>query len=355
MYSGTIIRGVVKIITSEERVIKAIKHEEIDRVPTFEWLIDKKVIDGLYPGLTYEEFVYKMDLDAICFDRLDYKVEQIGENLFRDEWGMVKQKSDEEHTVPVSGPIKTLKDLDSYIPPDPDAPERYLTFEKCLENNKGRKAVILHLNDVFSIPSRLMTFEDFMVSIIDEPSLVEGLIDMTIEVNLKMAKQAVKRGLKIIYTGDDFAYNSGPMMNPKVFNEIFAPRLKKVMNGYKDLGLLVIKHTDGNIKPILEPIIESGIDCLDPIDPIAGMDLAEMKRKYGKKISLKGNVDCSQTLTFGSVEETIEETKRCISIAAPGSGYILSSSNSIHSKVKPENFMAMIDTVKEFGAYPIRI
>jgi hypothetical protein len=202
-----------------------------------------------------------------------------------------------------------------------------------------------------TIESHVAEYEEFMMSISDEPKLVEGLIDMSIEVNLQMAKEAVKRGVKIIYTGDDYAYNNGPMMSPTTFKKIFYLRLCKVMKGYKDLGLYVIKHTDGNIMPIIDMIVDSGIDCLDPIDPLAGMNLAEIKRKYGNRIALKGNVDCAQTLTFGSIQDTIEETKKCLLAASGGGGYILSSSNSIHSKVRPENFKAMVDTAKEFGRY----
>jgi len=341
-------------MNSEERIIKAIRHEEIDRVPTFEWLISNNVIQALYPGDTIDDFIYHMGIDAVCPD-LDYETVKIDDTNFRDEWGMIKRYSAEEHSVPVSGPIKTMEDLNRYIPPEPRKPSRYKTLEAKLERHRGQKAVILHLNDVFSLPSRLMTFEDFMVAISEEPELVEGLIDLTVEVNLQMAKEAVKRGVKIIYTGDDYAYNSGPMMSPRAFEQIFAPRLKKVMQGYKDLGLYVIKHCDGNIMTIIDLMVDSGIDCLDPIDPVAGMDLAHIKKKYGKRIAIKGNVDCAGTLTFKSVEETVEETKNCLRIAAPGSGYILSSSNSIHSRVKPENFKAMIDTVLKYGTYPINV
>jgi uroporphyrinogen decarboxylase len=141
------------------------------------------------------------------------------------------------------------------------------------------------------------------------------------------------------------------MVSPQKFREVFYPELKRVTTGYKELGLLVIKHTDGNIMPILDMIIDSGFDCIDPIDPIAGMDLKQMKDDYGDKVCLKGNVDCSQTLSFKTESETIEETKSCLNIAMPGGGYILSSSNSIHSAVKPQNYLAMIDTLKKFGKY----
>jgi uroporphyrinogen decarboxylase len=114
---------------------------------------------------------------------------------------------------------------------------------------------------------------------------------------------------------------------------------------------LTIKHTDGNIMPIIDMIIDSNIDCLDPIDPLAGMDLKLIKKTYGDKIALKGNVDCAHTLTFKSVEETVEETKQCLEIGMVGGRYIISSSNTIHSEVKPENYHAMIETIKAFGVY----
>lgn len=337
-----------------ERVIKALKLEEPDRVPTFEWEIDKKVINAITPGKTISEFVYAMDIDGFCAD-LNYKTEKIDETLFQDEWGIVKRDTGEAHTFPVDGPIKSKKDLDKYIPPDPKDPERYRTLENYLRNYGKDKAVILHLNDVWSIPSRLMPFEDFILNIVEEPDFIKALVNMAVDVNIEMAKEAVKRGARIAFTGDDFAYNSGPLCSPGMFKEIFAPALKRCVHAYKDLGLYVIKHTDGNIMPIIDMIVDAGFDCLDPIDPIAGMDLEFIKKKYGRRIAIKGNVNCAYTLATGTVEETIVETKKCLKIAAPGGGYILSSSNSIHSSVKPENYIAMLDTLKEFGTYPLAV
>jgi uroporphyrinogen decarboxylase len=108
------------------------------------------------------------------------------------------------------------------------------------------------------------------------------------------------------------------------------------------------------IWPLMDMIVDSGIDCLDPIDPVAGMDLAEVKQKFGRRIALKGNVDCSHLMTLGTPEQVAAATRDALRIGAPGGGFILSSSNSIHSSVKPENYMAMLRTLKEFGTYPIR-
>lgn len=337
-------------MTSEQRVLGALKHELIDRVPTFEWLTSRKVIDGLCPGKSYEDFVEEMDIDGVVVD-LNYDKKWIDEITYKDEWGMIKQTSEEEHSMPIDGPIRTMADLHNYVPPTVDVDKRYKTMESAISRFEGNRAVILHLNDVFSIPSRLMPFNEFMMKLALEPKLIQAIIEMTVDTNLALAKEAVRHGCKIVFTGDDYAYNSGPMMSPATFKEVFYPGLKRVMRGYKDLGLFVIKHSDGNIMPILDMILDTDIDCIDPIDPIAGMDLAYMKQTYGDRFAIKGNVDCAQTLTFGSVQDVIEETKRCIDIASSGSGYILSSSNSIHSKVKPENYKAMVETVQEYGRY----
>jgi len=168
-----------------------------------------------------------------------------------------------------------------------------------------------------------------------------------------MAKEVAARGVRIVYTGDDYAGDTGPLMSPSHFRSLFAPGLRRVIGGFKELGLLVIKHTDGLLWPIIDMIVDSGIDCLDPIDPVAGMDLREVKEKYGKRIALKGNVDCAHLMTLGTPAQVVAATKEALRTGGPGGGYILSSSNSIHSMVKPENYMAMLDTLKEFGSYPI--
>ena len=116
---------------------------------------------------------------------------------------------------------------------------------------------------------------------------------------------------------------------------------------------MTIKHSDGDIKPLLEMILDAPLDCLDPIDPGGGLDIGEMKQQYGDRCAMKGNVDCAHTLTFGSVADTVAETKEVIRKAAAGGGLILCSSNSIHSKVKPGNYLAMWNAIRAYGKYPI--
>jgi uroporphyrinogen decarboxylase len=339
-------------MNSEERLIKTLRREEVDRVPHFEWIVDTHVIEAISPGSTYEDFVYEYDLDAICVT-LDYTQEEIEPGVFRDEWGVLKKYISEDHSIPVQGCIKSQQDFRRYEPPDPHAQERFHSVEAAVARYAGQKAIILHLNDVVSIPRNLMGYQEFLMATAIDPELIMELAQFSAEYNLILAKEAVNRGVNIIYTGDDFAYNSGPLVSPRSFRKLFYPGLCKVIRGFKDLGLYVMKHTDGDIMSIIDMIVDSGIDCLDPLDPIAGMKLQEIKHKYGEQIALKGNVDCAQTLSFGTTEEVIAETKQCLRDGAPGGGYILSSSNTIHSSVKPENYLAMLEMLKMYGNYPI--
>ena len=338
-------------MTSEERVLCVLQRGQPDRVPHFEWLVDRRVREALCPGIhDPNEFAVQIGQDAVIVDPI-FKKERVGTNGWLSEWGYISQDTAEEHGIEVESPIKTLADFERYTPPDPHEPWRFAAVEDTVQKYKGHKAVIVHLNDVFSLPRYLMGMQDLLMAIVMEPELVKALVEMSVALNLELAKEVARRGAKIVYTGDDYAYNKGPLMSPKHFREFFYPGLCRVMRGYKELGLYTIKHTDGNLWPILDMIIDSGIDCLDPIDPQAGMDLGEVKAKYGGRVALKGNVDCAQLMTFGTPQEVVEATKEALCKGMPGGGFILSSSNSIHSSVKPENYAAMLQTLRECGTY----
>jgi len=339
-------------LTSVERVMRVLRREEPDRIPHFEWIIDHKVRDAICPGAGMEEFTVRMELDAVV-TAPDIRKDRIDQNRYRNEWGVVLETNSEEHGFPVEGPIHSLEDLRNYTPPDPHAPGRYNSLQRLVKRYKGVIAIGVHLNDVFSIPRYLCGFEGLMIALVEEPELVRSLVALSVEMNLAMAREVARYGADFVFTGDDYASADRPFMSPKVFREFFYPGLRQVVAGFHEAGLPVIKHTDGNIRPLLEMILDSGIDCLDPIDPIAGMDLCEMKQRHGSRIALKGNVDCAQTLTFASERDVVEETKAVIAKAGKNGGLIVSSSNSIHSSVKPGNYLAMWNAVRMFGKYPL--
>jgi uroporphyrinogen decarboxylase len=305
------------------------------------------------PGGSMEEFTVRMGLDAMLTSP-DFITEQLSPDTFKNEWGCIIEKGQEQHSTTLEGPIQSLEDFKNYTPPDPYAPHRYESLKKIVAKYKGKYAIGVHLNDVLSIPRNLMGFEQLMMAFA-QPELIKGLVDMSVKVNIELAKEAARLGADFVFTGDDYASTESLFISPSMFEEYLYPGLKEVVAGFHACGMPVIKHTDGNIHAILDMLIDSGIDCLDPIDPVAGMDIDMIKKKYGDKVAIKGNVDCAETLTFGSVEDVIKETLDVIKKAAHGGGFILSSSNSIHSAVKPENYLAMLNTVRAYGNYPIKL
>ena len=342
-------------LTSAERVMRVLARREPDRVPHFEWLIARNVREALYPGgCTHNEFAVRMGHDAILVDP-DFVKTQVGPTRWRTEWGYVVDYGQEEHGVEVESPIHTMADFARYTPPDPYAPGRYASLEKAVREFKGKMAIGVHLNDVFSIPRNLMSMQELLMAIACEPELVAAVVNLSVEINLKMAREVAARGADFVWTGDDYAGNAGPLMSPDHFRRLFWPGLKRVAAGFKELGLPFIKHCDGNIWPIIDMMVDAGISCLDPIDPQGGMDLADVKAKFGHRVAVKGNVDCAMTLTYGTTDDVAAATKEALRKGAPGGGYILSSSNSIHSAVKPENYRAMLDTLRRFGRYPISL
>jgi uroporphyrinogen decarboxylase len=342
----------MKELTSVERVQRVLRREEPDRIPHFEWSIDRKVREAICPGCSMEEFTVRMGLDAIL-TAPNYASEQVGPRRFRNEWGTIIEYSEEEYGFPVEGPIKTMADLDRYTPPKPGAPGRFASLEELVSRHKGKLAIGVHLNDVLSIPRNLMGFENLMAAFVEQPELVRALVDLSVQSNLALAKEAAIRGADFLWTGDDYASTERPFVSPRMFREVLYPGLKRVVSGFKETGLPMIKHTDGNITPLLEMIVDSGIDCLDPIDPLAGLDIGEIKRQYGGRVALKGNVNCAQTLTFATEQQVVDETISVIQQASQGGGLIVSSSNSIHSGVKPGNYLAMLKTIHQHGKYPI--
>lgn len=147
---------------------------------------------------------------------------------------------------------------------------------------------------------------------------------------------------------DDLAWNKAPFISPKVFREFFLPHMKEVAQTIKKPWVF---HSDGNIAPILEDLIELNMDALHTIQPDV-MDISEVKEKYGDKLCLTGNTDLHYTLTRVTTEYVTSEVEERIRAAGKNGGYIISSAMTLADYCKPENVLAMADAIKDYGEYP---
>lgn len=345
----------LKIMTNYERAEKALKREAPDKVPIFELVIDSRVIEGICPGYGYADFVEKYDFDIVLTGTpsSNYRKVMLDEKskTFRDEWGVIRRYSDQTVPFPIEGPIKSEKDIEGYTPADPLDPMRFFQLEGLLKRFKGKKMVGMHVHDAFSYPAYLRGMDNLLLDIIERPDLVKQLIKIGVEHTRVLMEKAKEIGADLFVFGDDYAGNHGPLMSPKHFEEFFLPGMKELVAIAKSLGAYTIKHTDGNINSILEMITDTGIDGIHPLDPEAGMNIGEVKEKYGNKICVIGNIDTGKILTESTKDVVTEAVRRTIKNIAPGGGYIVASANSIHSHVKPENYKVMLEAVRKYGNY----
>ena len=181
------------------------------------------------------------------------------------------------------------------------------------------------------------------------------LMKKHVEFNVELAKECFKYGGDVVWIGDDFACNLGTFINPQDMKEYYFPLLKwQVKELKKSLGVPVILHSDGDLTDVMDMIIDTGVDAVMALQPFCGMDIRYLKEKYGKKITLWGNINISDLLEFGNTSEVRTVVKETIKIAAPGGRFILSTSNSpAIPSIPTENILSMYEAAEEYGYYPI--
>jgi uroporphyrinogen decarboxylase len=294
-------------------------------------------------------------MNRSSWSRDNVKLMDEEKGTFRDKWGVIRAFGPESTPMPIEGPIKHPEDLRHYTPPDPNADDVLGHLPEVIDRFKGRKAVTAICRDAFFNPAFLRGMSNYLMDMIENPRLVHQLVDICLGYDIPAMQRMVAAGVDVVVFGDDYADTQSTLMSPKHFQEFVLPGLKRCVDAAHEAGAYVVKHTDGNIMPIIDMIVDTGIDGLNPLEPPAGMDIGLIKHRYGDRLALIGNIDCGSLLCEAPAEEVRRVTRRTIEVAAPGGGYCLSSSNSIHSSVRPENFLAMVETLREFGHYPIGV
>ena len=176
------------------------------------------------------------------------------------------------------------------------------------------------------------------------------VIDEQLERNMVQAVAWIEHlpedhGIVAVFSGDDIAFKSGPLLSPAWFREHYMPRFKPIMDAYHRRGIIVNFHSDGDLMPIMDDLVEAGIDMLNPIEVAAGMDVAELHRRYPKLV-FAGAIDVSALLPFGAPDEVRDATVKAIE---DSEGQIMvGSSTELQHVVPLDNFLAMRDAVLNY-------
>jgi len=339
-------------MNSYDRVMTTFKHKEPDRVPVVELDVAPSVFKALMPEATSECDFQGKYLDMVNANNY-YNTRPVGTNMLIDEWGISYKIIGNDSCFPAAPAFSIDDNFLDYNLPDPRADHRFGFLDQNVKKYRGEKAISFTQRAFFLWAEAMLGFEELLINMKLNPERIHKLFDILLDYNVTMAVCAVNKGAEIVCETDDYAYNTGPFFGLDVFEEFIFPRLKRFVDSVHKAGALVVKHTDGNIMPILPGIIDCGFDGIHSIDPLAGMDIGEVKRLYGDKLVLIGNIEPGNLLGLGSKEEVAQAVREAIDKAGRGGGYIVSSSNGIISIVKPENYRTMLETVYEYGKYSV--
>ncbi len=210
--------------------------------------------------------------------------------------------------------------------------------------------IIISGDATFSIPDGSSMVE-FSYRLFDEPDTVKALADTRVANALKRAGRFQEHGgVDGFALCADYCLNNGPFLSPDQFGEFVTPYLTRLIKGYRDMGFYTIKHTDGNIMPIIDQLLEANPHGLHSLDPQAGVDIAVVKKKYGDKVCLIGNVNCG-LLQTGTEENVVNSTRYSLKHGMPGGGYIFSTSNCIYTGMPLSRYELMLDIWRKEGNY----
>jgi uroporphyrinogen decarboxylase len=184
----------------------------------------------------------------------------------------------------------------------------------------------------------------------DKPEEVKAEAQRRVDDALEEAHKLQGKGLDGFALCADYCFNTGPFLRPEVFAEVVTPYLKQLIGGYREMGFYTIKHTDGNIMPILDQLVDCEPDALHSLDPQGGIDIREVKALYGDRVCLCGNVNCG-LIDTGTDEEYLASARYALTHGMPGGGYIFSTSNCIYTGMRLERYERILDLWREVGNY----
>ncbi len=234
---------------------------------------------------------------------------------------------------------------------NPDTPDEILRLIDAVRERSGdRYFLMLHGDATYEIPDGTRML-DFAYRLADDPESLKREAAERVDRALARA-EAIRAhgGLDGFALCADYCLNEGPFLSPRQFGEFVAPYLARLIEGYRALGFYTIKHTDGNIMPIVDQLVQTHPHALHSLDPQAGVDIAEIKRRYGRTLCLIGNVNCG-LLQTGSEAEAREAARYALRHGMPGGGYIFSTSNCIYTGMPLARYELMLDVWRQEGHY----
>jgi uroporphyrinogen decarboxylase len=376
-------------MTSRDRVLAALRHQEPDRVPIDLGAgttgIEVEAYDRLKALLGFESQTKTFVRDHVEVDEpilqrfgIDTRYVRVGaprgyqmhlepDNSYLDIWGVRwKKPASSLYWDMVGHPIAepTTKALKAYRWPDPRDPGRTAGIaERALAlREQGTYAVVLDNTGfgAFEQGWALRGFENFYMDLVAEPTFAQALMDGVADYQIALYERVLAEVgpyVDVVMVAEDLGSQDGPLISPETYRRMVKPIEKRVWQFIKSrTDAKLFLHSCGSVRQFIPDLIEIGVDILNPVQVAAGgMDPAELKRQFGKDLVFwGGGCDTQRVLTFGTPDDVEHEVRQRIAALAPGGGFVFNQIHNIQPGVPADNIVRMFEAVAEYGQYPIR-
>jgi len=338
-------------MTSRERVLTALKREQPDRVPYCELAVDRALAQKLMGW-------GKPTSQAADLESNQYTVDEakaLAASLHQDNITYVlrapvyteKRAGIDGRLFYGEGLIKSERDLAMIELPDPYNDALYTGAREFAENKGDFACCFVTRIGIFATTLG-MGIETFSIALYENLAFVEAVLDRYCDWVEVVAERVCRMGFDVFISTDDMAFKTAPFFSPQVFHDLVLPRYQRVR---EKITLPWVIHSDGNMMPFLQDLLSLEIAGLHPNEKGA-MDIRAMKREYGDRLCLLGNVDLN-ILGKETPADVDREVRGLIRDVGPGGGYILTSGNSLAAYLLPSNVTALAEAVQKYGEYPI--
>ncbi len=374
-------------MTPRERLLRALAHQEPDRVPldmgnsatsihrkAYRRLKEHLGMDRVEPPII-DRMQQVVQVDEAVLRRFSIDTRQLflkpargwqgdPDGSYRDEWGIrYRPGADGNYFDMDAHPLAdaTREDLDRFAWPDPDDPRRFegLAQDAVELHDNSPYGVVLNgfSETLFGLPSWLRGHAQFYMDFLINADFLDELLDRMLDYALRLAARAlaaVGTRVDVIKVADDLGTETGLMISPALYRAFIKPRQAKFyafLKEHSDAKILL--HSCGAIAELIPDLIEIGIDAINPVQVSArGMDSRELKKSFGDRISFwGGGCDTQHVLPFGTVDEVGEEVRRRTADLSPGGGFVFTPVHNIQFDIPPEKITALYDAALLYGSY----
>jgi uroporphyrinogen decarboxylase len=347
-------------MTKKERVRVALAHREPDRVPTGEISIEAGFANRLL-GTEFPTDYQHYERDRQVRDRLQVDYVNMGDwpaydlGLNQEGWRVFRSAYGDQYAVTghsrhmVRPLVASMDEARSYRPPDPGQ----VTGEMVRAFAAGGDLFVFgQVGGPVTILDESLGMEGYMIAALENTDEIQHLSEAVMSFEAQKARVLLDAGADAILVGDDIAFNSGPFLPPRVMRQVVYPLYHWLISEIKrHRPVPVLMHSDGQLTPVLDEIVACGFEGLHSLQPSAGMDIGEIKRRYGSVLTLMGNIDLDYVMTLAPPAEVERVVRKTIDAAAAGGGFILGTCNALIDAVPSANALAMYETARRYGVY----